>query len=66
MHCLYFNPGSRRAAEVAAAAAAAGLECRPLGRPGLSQLCRQADRYKEHHVHQVHSSCSVCSFSDQR
>ena len=52
VHCLYYNPGSVKAAEIAREGRSRGVTCEELNRPGLDSLCRQADRYKEHHVHQ--------------
>ena len=52
VHCLYYNPGSVKAAEIAHEGRSRGVACEELSRPGLDSLCRQADRYKEHHVHQ--------------
>ena len=52
VHCLYYNPGSVKAAEIAREGRSRGVTCEELNRAGLDSLCRQADRYKEHHVHQ--------------
>ena len=52
VHCLYYNPGSVKAAAIADEGRGRGVACEELSRPGLDSLCRQVDRYKEHHVHQ--------------
>ena len=52
VHCLYYNPGSVKAAKIAREGRSRGIACEELNRAGLDSLCRQADRYKEHHVHQ--------------
>ena len=52
IHCLYYNPGSAKAADLAQASEEDGIKCVEISRPGLDSLCRQVDRYKEHHVHQ--------------
>ena len=52
VHCLYYNPGSLKAAEIAREGRSRGVACQELNRAGLDSFCRQADRYKEHHVHQ--------------
>lgn len=50
IHRLYCNPGSRRAVE--AAALVQGVEVVEMDREALDGICRQVDKYKEHHVHQ--------------
>ena len=49
VHRIYYNPGSQRAVQVARAA---GVETVEMRREALDSICRQVDRYKEHHVHQ--------------
>ena len=44
VHCVYYNPGSGRAAELAQLGGGRGVRCVELSRPGLDSLCRQADR----------------------
>ena len=51
VHRIFFNPGSPRAVQVAKAAATE-VETTELKRDALDSMCRQVDRYKEHHVHQ--------------
>ena len=50
VHRIFYNPGSPRAAQVAKAATE--VETVELRREALDSMCRQVDRYKEHHVHQ--------------
>jgi len=52
VHCLYYNPGSYRTEQVVQTCQDRGVLCRQVDRQGLTDICRQADRYKEHHVHQ--------------
>ena len=47
VHCVYYNPGSGRAAELAQLGGGRGVRCVELSRPGLDSLCRQADRCGE-------------------
>ena len=49
VHRIFYNPGSPRAVQVAKAAEVETME---LKREALDSICRQVDRYKEHHVHQ--------------
>lgn len=50
IHRVYCNPGSRRAVE--AASRLQGVEVVEMDREALDGICRQVDKYKEHHVHQ--------------
>ena len=52
VHCLYYNPGSERAAVLAEEGRQRGVKVVSLDRRGLDTICQHADRYKEHHVHQ--------------
>ena len=49
VHRIFYNPGSPRAVQLAKAAEVDTME---LKRDALDSMCRQVDRYKEHHVHQ--------------
>ena len=50
VHRIYYNPGSARAVEIAKVAQ--GVDIVELKREALDSVCRQVDRYNEHHVHQ--------------
>ena len=52
VHCLYYNPGSMRAAALAEEGRERGVRVVEVDRRGLGTICQQVDRYKEHHVHQ--------------
>ena len=52
IHCLYYNPDSDRAEQVVDLCKDQGVPCMKMDRQALTDICRQADRYKEHHVHQ--------------
>ena len=52
IHCLYYNPDSDRAEQVLDLFKDKGVPCMKMDRQALTDICSQADRYKEHHVHQ--------------
>ena len=52
IHCLYYNPDSDRAEQVVDLCKDKGVPCIKVDRQALTDICSQADRYKEHHVHQ--------------
>jgi len=52
VHCLYYNKGSEKTEEVVRICKEQGITYRHLDRQALTDMCRQADKYKEHHVHQ--------------
>jgi len=52
VHCLYYNKSSGKTEEVVKICEEQGIPYRHLDRQALTDMCRQADKYKEHHVHQ--------------
>ena len=52
VHCIYYNPASQRARQVAEEGRERGVRVEELDRQGLETVCQAVDRYKEHHVHQ--------------
>jgi len=52
VHCLYYNKASEKAEQVVKLCKEKGIPFRHLDTQALTDLCRQADKYKERHVHQ--------------